>query len=111
MYFLNIIILNYNYSYFLNGITYFFNINIGTEVKIYFQQSRINNKKVSQPTCDASLNTTQPEQYQKEAYHIPGNNFTYNDAKANKAFDGDLATFNQLRDAQKKALVGVVRME
>lgn len=95
---------------FINGITYFFNINIGTEVKNIFSTEPeliINKEKVTQPTCDVSFNTQpQPEPEpitEKEAYHIPGNNFTYNDAKAIcKAFDGDLATFNQLRNAQKK---------
>ena len=91
---------------FINGITYFFNINIGTEVKNLFSTEPeliINKKKVTQPTCDISLNIQQEPISEKEAYHIPGNNFTYNDAKAVcKAFDGDIATFNQLRDAQKK---------
>ena len=39
----------------------------------------------------------------KEVYHVPGNKFTYHDAKAIcKAFDGNMANYNQLVDAQKK---------
>jgi hypothetical protein len=48
---------------------------------------------VDQP--DISLNVN-------EVYHVPGNRFTYHDAKAVcKAFDGELANYNQLRDAHK----------
>ena len=89
---------------FINGISYFFNINIGTEVKNIFStepEIKINKEEIVQNDIDLSLNIQPPSN--KEAYHIPGNNFTYNDAKAVcKAFNGDIATFNQLREAQQK---------
>lgn len=93
---------------FINGISYFFNISIDTEVKNLFStepELRINKQNITQPEHDVSLNKQpQPQPIsEKEAYYIPGNNFTYNDARAVcKAFDSDLATFDQLRDAQKK---------
>ena len=38
-----------------------------------------------------------------EVYHVPGNKFTYHDAKAMcNAFDGDLANYEQINEAQKK---------
>lgn len=81
---------------FFNGFSYFFNINISTELKkIFSNEPEIN------------ISTTTNKKYiptpilKNEVYHIPGNRFTYNDAKAVcKAFDGDLATFEQVKKAQ-----------
>ena len=80
---------------FVNGLAYFFNINVVTEFKnLFSQKPEINIKSVvDQP--DISMNF-------KEVYHVPGNRFTYHDAKAVcKAFDGELASYNQLTEAHK----------
>ena len=80
---------------FVNGLAYFFNINIMTEFKnIFSQKPEINIKSiVKQPDISMNFN---------EVYHVPGNRFTYHDAKAIcKAFEGELANFDQLRDANK----------
>ena len=74
---------------FINGLAYFFNINIMTEFKNLFSSKpeiKITSV-VDQP--DISMNVN-------EVYHVPGNRFTYHDAKAVcKAFDGELANYNQ----------------
>jgi len=82
---------------FVNGLAYFFNINIVTEFKHLFSKNpEITIKSVvDQP--DISMNVTA-----NEVYHVPGNRFTYHDAKAVcKAFDGELANYNQLSEAHK----------
>lgn len=91
---------------FINGLAYFFNINIITEIRnLYSKNPEIEIKTTKKDTSDNDLSfndflTNKPD---KEAYHIPGSNFTYNDARAVcKAFNSDLATFKQLQEAQKK---------
>ena len=81
---------------FVNGLSYFFNIDVITEVKnIFSPEPEITIKT-------ATDKPTNPENT-SEVYHVPGNRFTYHDAKAVcKAFDGDLASYNQLNDANKK---------
>lgn len=80
---------------FVNGLAYFFNINIMTEFKnLFSDKPEIKIKSVvEQPDISLNLN---------EVYHVPGNRFTYHDAKAVcKAFDGELANYNQLSEAHK----------
>ena len=82
----------------VNGVSYFFNINFVTELKnIFNEKPEIEIKStVSQDISSNSYDL-------KEVYHIPGNKFTYHDAKAVcKAFDGELASYNQLLEEQKK---------
>ena len=87
---------------FINGLAYFFNIDIITELKNIFDEkpeiqieSTINNQ-INQDISAASYDL-------KEVYHIPGNRFTYHDAKAVcKAFDSEMATYEQLLEEQKK---------
>ena len=81
---------------FVNGLSYFFNIDVITEMKNLFSQEPEINISSTINNNDISMNPN-------EVYHVPGNRFTYHDAKAVcKAFDGEMATYNQLNDAQKK---------
>jgi hypothetical protein len=82
----------------VNGISYFFNINIITELQNIFEEKpKINIKSIT------DISNTNININNKETYHIPGNRFTYNDAKAVcKAYDGELATYNQVADSQQK---------
>ena len=82
---------------FVNGLSYFFNIDVITEIKqIFSQEPEINIKSIAQ---DISMN----DMNVNEVYHVPGNGFTYHDAQAVcKAFDGEMANYNQLNDSQKK---------
>lgn len=81
---------------FVNGLSYFFNIDVITEMKNLFSQEPEINISSTIDNNDISMNPN-------EVYHVPGNRFTYHDAKAVcKAFDGEMASYNQLNDAQKK---------
>ena len=84
---------------FVNGLAYFFNINLVTEFEnIFSQKPEINisttNDLTPTPSNDISF---------EEVFHIPGKNFTYHDSKAVcKAFNSEIADYNQLLNAQKK---------
>ena len=85
---------------FVNGLAYFFNINLVTEFENIFSQkpeiniSTTNDLKSTTDSLSSSLN---------EVFHIPGRSFTYHDSKAVcKAFDSEIADYNQLANAQKK---------
>ncbi len=81
---------------FVNGLSYFFNIDVVTEIKNIFSQEPEINIRSTVEFSDICMNFN-------EVYHVPGNRFTYNDAKAVcNAFDGEMANYNQLNDAQKK---------
>ncbi len=117
---------------FINGLAYFFNINVITELKSIFNktpevkiestidpsknsetksnvESNVESKSESESESNSDLSNdsdknNNPSNFTfKEVYHVPGNKFTYHDAKAIcKAFDGNMANYNQLVDAQKK---------
>ena len=81
---------------FVNGLSYFFNINIITEMKNVFSKDPEVVVKSVVDVPDICMNF-------KEVYHVPGHRFTYNDAKAMcNAFDGEMATYKQMETAQKK---------
>lgn len=83
---------------FVNGISYFYGVNVITEMKnIFSGEAEIQiETTVTNPNIQKIVND-------KEVYHIPGNNFTYHDAKAVcNAFEGEMATYEQLRDGQTK---------
>ena len=82
----------------INAMAYFFNVNIISEFKQIFYEKpeiQIESSLINKDISSASYDT-------KEVYHVPGNRFTYHDAKAIcKAFDGELATYEQLLKEQK----------
>jgi hypothetical protein len=81
---------------FVNGLAYFFNIDVVTEVKSLFSPEAVLTVKSTISGPDICMNFS-------ELYHVPGNRFTYNDAKAVcKAFDGELATYDQVNEGQIK---------
>ena len=86
---------------FMNGLAYFFNINVVTELKnVFGEKPEIQiESTLNQSNQDISGDSNDF----KEVYHVPGNRFTYHDAKAVcKAFDGDMATYEQVLEEQKK---------
>jgi hypothetical protein len=97
---------------FMNGLAYFFNINVVTELKNLFNENPEIRITSNPDTTMYDVNDIGKEEKQtdpktvldtKEVYHVPGNKFTYHDAKAVcNAFDGELASYNELKDAQKK---------
>ena len=85
----------------LNGLYYFFDINIVTELKDIFKEKPEINIKTTSDISGTDISGINLNF--KEVYHIPGNRFTYHDAKAVcKAFDGDLANYQQLKQGQEK---------
>ena len=59
-------------------------------------------RPLSGTNTTASIRSTDSNDF-KEVYHVPGNRFTYHDAKAVcKAFDGEMATYEQVLEEQKK---------
>jgi hypothetical protein len=93
----------------LNGASYFLNTNIFATIKNFFS----NEPELNISLLDSnigSVNPNAPESEQvlenpltEEVYHIPGNKYTYNDAKAMcKAFEGELANYEQIENAYDK---------
>lgn len=87
----------------INGFNYIFNIDIITSIKKIFTNEPEIDINVQTPLSDSSSSSVIPELSGKEVYHIPGNHYTFENAKALcKAYDGDLADIRQLQDAYKK---------
>nr|UZT28899.1 link (hyaluronan-binding) domain containing protein [Nucleocytoviricota sp.]UZT29251.1 link (hyaluronan-binding) domain containing protein [Nucleocytoviricota sp.] len=96
----------------LNGASYFLNTNIFATIKNLFSNEPQLNISLQDNNIGGggSVNPNAPESeqvfenpIQKEVYHIPGNEYTYEQAKAVcKAFDGDLANYEQIEDAYDK---------
>ena len=83
---------------FVNGISYFYGVNVITEMKSIFS-----GEPEIQIETTVDISNVPIILDDKEVYHIPGNKFTYHDAKAVcNAFDGEMATYEQLRDGQTK---------
>ena len=79
---------------FINGLSYFYGINIISELRNLFGEEP---EIIVENSIDISNIET------REVYHIPGNRFSYNDAKAVcKSMDAEMANYEQLREAQKK---------
>ena len=87
---------------FINGLSYFYGVNILTDFDNLFQpqpEIEIQTQDLSgidmslNPVMDISLNND-------EVFHVPGNRFTYHDAKAIcNAFDSELANYDQINKA------------
>ena len=96
----------------LNGASYFLNTNIFATIKNFFSNEPELNISLldSNIGSGGSVNPNAPESEQvlenpliKEVYHIPGNKYNYNEAKAVcKAFEGELAKYEQIEDAYEK---------
>lgn len=85
----------------LNGLQYFFNINL---------TARLNNLFTDTPSIDLTVEETNdsviapvPEiELKKQVFNVPGNTYTYDNAKALcKAYGARLATYNEIEEAYK----------
>lgn len=90
----------------INGMTYFFNIDITASIKNIFS-SKPEIDIVVDPddqTDFSSYETTVPEiKLSKQVFHIPDNKYSYTDSKAIcKAYGGRLATWKEIDKAYKK---------
>lgn len=83
----------------INGYQYFFNVNVVASVKNLFSDRPEVDITVQQPEGDSE--TTVPElRYFKQVFHVPGNEYTYEDAKdVCKAFDARLASYDEVEKA------------
>ena len=83
----------------INGYQYFFNVNIVASVQDLFSGKPTIDITVQQPEGDSE--TTVPElRYFKQVFHVPGNEYTYDDAKdVCKAFDARLASYDEVEKA------------
>jgi len=91
----------------INGFQYFFSINVSAylknlftnkpEIDIVVDQNHPNNQENILPTPSI------PEiKFRKQVFNVPGNQYTYNDAKAIcNAYGADLATYQQVESAYK----------
>lgn len=104
----------------LNGVTYFFNIDISSSIKNMFSdtpeiavnvKNRVGDigskdskgKNDSKDKKDKKDKKTPSPTNGKEVFNIPGNSYTYLDAEALcKAYDSELATYEQVFDAYQK---------
>jgi len=82
----------------LNGLEYFFNINIIASVKNLFS----NKPEVDIIVDKNTTNNIKEFKLKEQVFHIPDNKYTYNDAKAIcKAFDSRLANYKDIESAYK----------
>lgn len=106
----------------LNGVSYFFNIDITSSIKNIFSDTpeisvNVNNKvgdigknKLSKDISkndvsnnDISGTSISYDISSEQVFNIPENNYTYLDAQALcKAYDSELATYEQIFDSYKK---------
>ena len=87
----------------LNGLQYFFDIDVTASIKNYFSP---------QPEIDIAIDNLQPDDTKddgvelsdkSEVFHVPGNTLVYEDAKALcDAYGARLATYDEIEDAYNK---------
>ena len=82
----------------INGLQYLFNINIKTAIKdIFSKEPEVDITIEKKPFKKSIIPDTR---FIKQVFHVPDNNYTYEDAKAVcKAFDSELASYDQVEQA------------
>jgi hypothetical protein len=88
----------------LNGMSYFFNLNIIASIKNIFSSSPNVDIVVDTTDVEGKLPSPVPEiGLTKQVFHISDNKYNYEDSKAIcQAYGGRLATYNEIEDAYKK---------
>ena len=87
----------------INGMQYFFQIDVKTGVKNLFSTTPEIDLTISTPEEEDEEDEPLPEiKYEKQVFHVPNNIYTYKDSKAVcKAFGAELADYNQIEKAYK----------
>ena len=90
-----------------NGMNYLFNIDIVTSIKNIFTSEPeivVKVNELEDPNEKIKGTTTVPElKFTKQVYNIPGNKYTFEDAKAIcKAYGNRLASYKEINDAYEK---------
>lgn len=88
----------------INGIQYFFGINVVASITNLFSNSPEINIGINETTLDNSLNPPIPEIIREnQVFNIPGNYYGYNDAKTLcSAYGARLATYDDVEKAYNK---------
>ena len=87
----------------LNGLQYFFDINLTAQLNNLFTATPSIDLTVEQPGTGPSDIAPVPEiKIKEQVFHIPGNKYTYDNADALcKAYGSRLATYNEIEKAYK----------
>ena len=88
----------------LNGVQYFFNINLSAKITDLFTSEPQIDIIVQDETTDDIDNVAPiPEiKFKKQVFHVPGNKYNYKNAKALcKAYGSRLANYNEIENAYK----------
>jgi hypothetical protein len=87
----------------INGFQYFFSINVSAYLKNLFTNKPEIDIVVNTPVQDNDSTPSIPEiKFRKQVFNVPGNHYSYTDAKAIcNAYDADLATYQQVESAYK----------
>jgi hypothetical protein len=94
----------------INGLQYFFSINVSAYLKNLFTNKPeiaivVNENKQGDDDDDDDLDSNSDNlgiSFKKQVFNVPGNYYTYDDAKAIcNAYDADLANYQQVESAYK----------
>jgi len=87
----------------INGFQYFFSINVTAYLKNLFTNKPEIDIVVNTPVQDNDSTPSIPEiKFRKQVFNVPGNHYSYTDAKAIcNAYDAELATYQQVESAYK----------
>lgn len=89
----------------LNGVRYFYDLDITTSIKDIFTKQPevdINITSVSGKPIKKKSEPVPEITYEKQVFHVPGNNYDFSDAQAVcRAYGGKLATYDQVESAYK----------
>ena len=87
----------------LNGLQYFFNINLTARLDNIFTDTPSIDLTVQQETSGPDEIAPVPEiKLKEQVFHVPGNKYTYDDAGAMcKAYGGRLATYSEVENSYK----------
>ena len=88
----------------INGMNYFLNVNIITSIKNLFSGEPEIDITIEKETEGEIIGSPSvPEiKFEKQVYHVPGNNYTFDDAKAIcKAYGNKLANYKDIENAYK----------
>lgn len=86
----------------INGLQYFFSIDIVASIKNLFTKEPQIDITVDTSRLEAAKDSTPKILLRPQVFNIPGNDYTYPDAKALcKAYGGKLASYSQLEEAYK----------
>lgn len=87
----------------LNGIRYFYDLDITTSIKDIFTREPEVDVNIKRISDDKPIQPVIPEiTYKKQVFHVPGNKYDFSDARAIcAAYGGKLASYDQIEQAYK----------